>query len=150
LSRSWTPERRKIAKKKMRGRAIPWAPKISESIQKKYTDPEYLAKQARHRLTPLERSLRNRLKTYTYSCLKDGRVWSLTDEEARSLFAASCHYCGHTPEPERLNGIDRKDNDIGYLQSNVVSCCGLCNRNKGSMPYADFLVWIRRVAALHQ
>jgi 5-methylcytosine-specific restriction endonuclease McrA len=150
LSNSWTTTRRKAAQKKMTGRPIPWAPKIAEAIQKKYTDPEYLAKQARHRLTPLEKSLRNRLKTYIYSCSKDGRTWALADEEARTLFAAPCHYCGHIPEPERLNGIDRRDNGVGYLQDNVVPCCGLCNRNKGPMLYSDFLVWIRRVAALHQ
>jgi hypothetical protein len=35
-----------------------------------------------------------------------------------------CHYCGTL---DGFRGLDRLDNSIGHLQSNVVPCCHLCN-----------------------
>ena len=43
------------------------------------------------------------------------------------------------------NGIDRKDNNIGYIIENCVSCCGICNRMKMDMSYDDFLNHIRLI-----
>src|ERR1035437_5670384 len=57
------------------------------------------------------------------------REWVLTDEQAYSMFASDCHCCG--PPPSRVksrngnkayngsftfNGIDRKDNKLGYTE----------------------------------
>ena len=44
------------------------------------------------------------------------------------------------------NGIDRKNNDMGYRLDNCVSCCTLCNRRKGGMEYAEFITWILKAA----
>jgi len=54
-----------------------------------------------------------------------------------------CYYCGISNlllqfycEMLKINTpwmtIDRKNNDLGYLQHNVVSACFLCNKIKGS------------------
>jgi hypothetical protein len=68
-----------------------------------------------------------------------------------------CHYCGRTDTNSttvpsktnvplikdfRYNGLDRLDNSIGYVPSNCVPCCFVCNRAKQSMPYSDFVRWI--------
>jgi 5-methylcytosine-specific restriction endonuclease McrA len=66
-----------------------------------------------------------------------GLVWQLSDEHATTLFGQACHYCHALPAP--LNGIDRKDNKIGYVVENVVPCCWPCNNQKKSMAYDAFV-----------
>jgi hypothetical protein len=40
-------------------------------------------------------------------------------------------YCGRGPGSQKFN-LDRKDNSVGYLKSNVVVCCTRCNRAKSN------------------
>lgn len=40
---------------------------------------------------------------------------------------------------------NRVDSDNGYIETNVVSCCKICNFAKGSMSYEDFQSWIQRL-----
>lgn len=53
----------------------------------------------------------------------------------------ACHYCGgdlfwpsQTKFFKKGNGVnlDRKDAMFGYTKANVVTCCGRCNRGKGT------------------
>ena len=37
------------------------------------------------------------------------------------------------------NGLDRVDNNKGYFEDNVVPCCGVCNKMKGTMKQEEFL-----------
>ncbi len=139
------PGSREHASKLYTGRAVPWASKISESIQTLYTDPTYLAKKEKHKLSPLEKALRIRLKMYKYNAQKSEHIWALTDEQARGLFLSPCYFCGKVSELPRLNGIDRMDNLLGYEAGNTLPCCWVCNRAKGKMTVTEFLFWIRRV-----
>lgn len=159
LSDAWTPERRATVKKAMQGRQILWRDKISNSVKDWHADNKEAWEQRVGKLTPLERAFRNRLKMYKYNAKAQKRVWELTDEEARTLFLAACYYCGGAPgEGSKrgktaaipLNGIDRKDNGVGYTCENSLSCCWICNRNKGSMDHEQFLAWIHRIASKHQ
>ena len=60
-----------------------------------------------------------------------GKEWKLSDGYAKYLFQQNCFYCGiTTKQRNRLNNIDRIDNDIGYLNHNVVPCCSNCNNMK--------------------
>ena len=45
------------------------------------------------------------------------------------LVSKPCYYCKYIKENE-TNGIDRINNDIGYIKENCVSCCWKCNRMK--------------------
>ena len=104
------------------------------------------------------------LDTYKRNAQKRGLEWGLSENEARNLFASSCHYCGtkpsnfgrpsttasSDPQPDRgfvYSGLDRKDNTIGYKPENVVSCCRTCNWAKGKHTYDEFFAWLDRVAA---
>lgn len=77
--------------------------------------------------------------------------FGLTKEEVGVLIFGACFYCGRiqanagkkTGIP--YNGIDRQDNGAGYLASNVVSCCGQCNRAKSNQTVEEFLHWIAMV-----
>ncbi len=74
--------------------------------------------------------------------------FDLSDEEFWQLTSGDCYYCG--TEPKQLsrkgsvsgaytyNGIDRKDNSIGYTMSNCVSCCKVCNFSKRTSSDIEF------------
>lgn len=80
--------------------------------------------------------------------------FSLSKFEAKSLFEASCFYCGIEPKVSYTaknlsgeyawNGIDRKDNSKGYRIENCVSCCKMCNFAKSNYSFEDFAAWIKR------
>lgn len=92
---------------------------------------------------------------YKSSARRRDLEFRLTDGEMLTLLTGACHYCGGPPSRDVnvkarhgsygtfiCNGIDRKDNSKGYTLDNRVSCCWLCNRNKGGMDYQNFLAWI--------
>ena len=84
-----------------------------------------------------------------------GREFALTKEQFNQIVSSNCHYCGAKPSNRiqskncygffEYNGIDRKDNAIGYTIGNSVPCCWYCNRAKGGMSAGDFIVLCRRV-----
>jgi len=86
-----------------------------------------------------------------------GLLFRLDKEQFRILTQQSCFYCGDTPNQIikvktshfRYNGIDRIDNSIGYLEENVVPCCGLCNRMKMKFHRNDFIKQILKIAFVH-
>jgi hypothetical protein len=92
------------------------------------------------------------ISSYKSNAKRKGYEFTLTDEEITNLFQSECFYCGSEPKniynrPKSnghyvYNGIDRKDNDIGYTLDNVVSCCSQCNYIKNSFNYDDFISWI--------
>ncbi len=58
------------------------------------------------------------------------------------IIHSNCYYCNTSPSNGKINlynGIDRKDNNIGYESNNCVPCCKKCNFLKGSYNYNDFL-----------
>lgn len=83
-------------------------------------------------------------------------------------FAAACHmpchYCGRTDgntisvksrsakggwvvKGFKYNGLDRKDNSLGYTIDNCVPCCTVCNRGKNSMGYNDWIEYLDTLVA---
>lgn len=69
------------------------------------------------------------------------------------LVLSDCGYCGKPPSNKyrhrkgvlTYNGIDRKDNAIGYQDFNCVSCCKSCNVAKLEMSVEEFLSWAQKV-----
>lgn len=91
-------------------------------------------------------------------CAKRREIeWLLSKEEFRSLTKGCCTYCGVEPQQVKknyksqyvYNGIDRVDNSIGYLKSNCVPCCKVCNKMKNTYSKDQFLNQIKRIY-LHQ
>ena len=86
-----------------------------------------------------------------------GLTWGLSRADFRKLTAGNCHYCGVPPLQVKkaprnqgnylYNGIDRVNNDVGYLLSNCVSCCTVCNFAKRHHTLSEFLDWVHRVSA---
>lgn len=84
--------------------------------------------------------------------------FELSKEECMLLMKQSCIYCGRLPfkgigkdkrrklsggKKYLFNGIDRKNNDVGYTSENSVSCCSDCNYAKKDKSHSDFLKWIK-------
>jgi len=93
---------------------------------------------------------------YVNRAAKRNREWGLTREEFDSLVQSRCFYCQSSPSehPKRtkrrdtqvgFNGIDRWDNNQGYIVGNVVSCCSVCNDMKGTMSGEDFIRQVSRI-----
>lgn len=112
---------------------------------------------------PPGHSARNTIfRGYQANAARGGRVFELSLEQFHELAIQNCHYCGlepsnvcqprhpeHTPEWQELNkfvytGIDRKDNNLGYVLSNCVPACEMCNFAKRDIPYEEFMGWIAR------
>jgi hypothetical protein len=92
---------------------------------------------------------------YKQKAKKRGLEWGLTEAEVDRLFLGSCFYCGEAPSnchSKPLNygdftysGIDRLDNERGYISSNVVSCCWECNWMKRNVSKEKFLAHVGKI-----
>lgn len=76
--------------------------------------------------------------------------FSLTFEQFKYLITQNCYYCGGQSEISgHLIGIDRVDNDQGYIYDNVVSCCWICNSMKGVLDKEKFLLYVCKIINHH-
>jgi hypothetical protein len=77
--------------------------------------------------------------------------FEITLDEFKEITSKNCFYCGEIPRARRsmgrekricwppANGIDRVDSDSGYIKSNILPCCYVCNRMKNAMTISKFL-----------
>lgn len=98
-------------------------------------------------------------RTYERSAKKRNLEFNLTKEEFSGLTKQNCYYCGIEPlgvsyrmdyNDSRwgeyiYNGIDRKDNNKGYIIENCVSCCKECNYFKGDRNNKEFIGHIKKI-----
>jgi hypothetical protein len=101
----------------------------------------------------------NQLYNHTYKgrCSSERNLeFDIEREDFKRLTSSNCHYCGAPPSAKMkstagaeyvYNGLDRLDNDVGYIMSNVVPCCSICNHAKHTLGYQQFTEWILRAAA---
>jgi hypothetical protein len=79
---------------------------------------------------------------YKNNAKKRNKDFELTEEEFNVLKSPNCHYCNIN---YNNSGIDRKDNNIGYVFKNCVPCCKICNIAKASLGYEEFREWVKRI-----
>jgi hypothetical protein len=92
---------------------------------------------------------------YKHGATSRNLCFDLTKDQFEFLIKQNCKYCNRTPnqisKPKRAfggyvySGVDRIDNDAGYVFENCVPCCGVCNRARGSMSLSDFENWINQL-----
>lgn len=89
------------------------------------------------------------------------REFSLTRDEFQEITSKNCYYCAGVPIRTicgaktkysdwgvyTFNGIDRLDNEIGYVKLNCVPCCKRCNWAKGISSAEDFKAYIRGICS---
>ena len=67
-----------------------------------------------------------------------GLLFTLSESDFENLIIQPCYYCGFQ-SASRLNGIDRVDNNKGYIITNCISCCKMCNVIKNTQHPIEFL-----------
>lgn len=93
-------------------------------------------------------------KQYQCNAKCRGLEFVLTPEEFVELSQKRCHYCGDGPNNYssgyQYNGIDRVDNNVGYIAVNCVPCCKICNRAKRELGLDEFKAWINRIRVYYK
>jgi hypothetical protein len=101
-------------------------------------------------------------KTYKNGAVSRNYSFELSEQDFERLTKQNCHYCNAVPntvmcvnyrylndENEHgryiYNGIDRKNNKLGYTIENSVSCCKICNRAKSGDSYEEFMSYINQI-----
>ena len=69
----------------------------------------------------------NRYNIYKKGAKSRGLSFELSKEDFYSITSKPCEYCG---DLNNYNGIDRRDSSEGYILSNCVPCCEICNKMK--------------------
>jgi len=98
--------------------------------------------------------------TYKSHAKLRGLEFFLSKEEFLNITSKNCYYCNTIPKsknyvnsrtngPYIYNGIDRMDNNIGYLIENCVPCCKTCNFAKKKVHTYDFINWAKSIAKNH-
>jgi hypothetical protein len=93
---------------------------------------------------------------YVRGAKKRGLAFEFTTEQVLQLMQQDCYYCGRKPETVArthnantglfvYNGLDRRDNAVGYTKLNTVPCCKPCNFAKGRMTEEEFYDTTTRV-----
>lgn len=73
--------------------------------------------------------------------------FEITLEDFKKLIKQNCYLCGDPPSiRQRVNrgkhfeisihGVDRRQNELGYIPGNIVACCHTCNRIKSDFGLA--------------
>lgn len=75
------------------------------------------------------RNMKQYYDDYKLRAKKRGYKISIGFNKFKELITSQCYYCQYIKENE-VNGIDRLDNNLGYLKKNCVSCCSICNMLK--------------------
>lgn len=105
--------------------------------------------------------------SYKHGAKKRKLDFKLNRQDIKYLVEQPCYYCGQKPVDKivtnkakqynaKYNGIDRIDNNKGYIKDsdnlfnvdrgcNVVSCCSECNLAKADMTAKEYLKWIEDV-----
>ena len=96
--------------------------------------------------------------TYKASAKQRNLPFDLDHAAIRRLITASCFYCGIEPyrcwnirrqagiDTLKCNGIDRIENERGYVLDNVVPCCPRCNYAKRDMSLQEFAAWALKLS----
>jgi len=103
-------------------------------------DPKIYQKSAQRqkvrRLNPLERATFILVDSRRED-KKKNRDNDLTKEYIQELIDNGCFYCGRSNHKMTL---DRVDNQIGHMQTNVVPSCIQCNYIRRDMPWEAWLI----------
>ena len=83
---------------------------------------------------------------YRGSAKKRGYDFNISQETMDSFFMSNCHYCNMIIPSI---GLDRVENSIGYVISNIVPCCAVCNRMKRTESRDEFINKCRAIVKNH-
>jgi hypothetical protein len=114
------------------------------------------------RLVGDEAAFRAVFRCYRENAKRTNKDFHLSLTLVRELTSADCFYCGESPSQESkhrahngkqkkngqsyfYNGIDRKNNSLGYTPENCTSCCKICNYMKQELSQQEFIYHIKEI-----
>ena len=107
---------------------------------------------SKRKISDSDRVKNSLIREYKSSAKYRNLTYSMSDDFLFSLVKKPCHYCNSEPfKPHRedqsflYNGLDRLDNSFGYLESNVVPCCFICNKMKGVLSEGEFMEHLNKI-----
>ena len=81
--------------------------------------------------------------------------WNLSFDDVKNIILKNCYYCNNEPsnlkknknsiDGLKYNGIDRFDNNKGYIIDNCKPCCKTCNYAKSDYSMEEFKNWIEKI-----
>ena len=89
--------------------------------------------------------IETKYKLLKRTAANQNREMTISFSEFVAIRALPCNYCGVTELSSTGYGLDRKDNSVGYILSNVVPCCRVCNVAKNNQTFEEFAAWIQRL-----
>ncbi len=127
---------------------------------------------ARPKNTTGDASYRELYATCRRAAIARNITFELSLKEHKEISSLNCHYCGEPPKSYnrylkvdgtlrshcqniksetiknawiKVNGIDRKNNLLGYIFTNSVACCYDCNVAKAEMTANQYIDLCRKV-----
>lgn len=94
-------------------------------------------------------NVKDLFNSYKLTAKNKNIEFNITLDLFMKLILDDCDYCGEEcigDTENGLNGIDRVDNNIGYIEENVVSCCSICNMMKCNTNIDDFIKRVEHIA----
>lgn len=85
-------------------------------------------------------SINKKFSAYKSRAKNKGIRFSLNKKQFQYILAKPCYYC----KTNDNLGIDRINNDKGYVSNNVVSCCWDCNRSKSNKTEEEYKDYVKR------
>jgi hypothetical protein len=118
-----------------------WGKKNNKKVwERRKNDPDYVA-YAREYMKEYhkkygkeqERNPKKRLSSIKSQAKKRGLEFNLSLDEFIIEISKPCIYCNNLLGEKSVtaSGLDRKDNNKGYVSDNICSCCWICNSIKG-------------------
>ena len=102
-----------------------------------------MTKKTKEQIKKSNSNIHGKYRAYKASAEKRNLVFELTKDDFKSFWQKPCYYCD---APIELIGIDRKDNSLGYILDNCLSCCKYCNKGKSDSTYEEYIERCRRIA----
>ena len=79
---------------------------------------------------------------YRHKANKKNIKFKISNEEFEDIINNRCYLCGFT---NKNNGIDRVDNNEGYVLDNCTACCGQCNFMKNKYELKSYLKLLLKI-----
>lgn len=83
-----------------------------------------------------------RYKSYRRDASRRNLDFKISLADFKKFQNEPCYYCGKLLKKIRL---DRVDNDLGYIDKNLVSCCHMCNSFKHVFEEKHFLDHVSKI-----
>lgn len=98
-----------------------------------------------HNRSELEKVLVKKFQRIKKCAIERNINFSLSRDEVINLTKNNCYLCDKPSTIEAPNGLDRLDNNKGYVLDNVLSCCKYCNFGKNILTGQEYIDHCKKV-----